>query len=374
MSVRLFYSTETGLGGTTGVAGSVIAFLDKVLVNGFNSQSLTSIARTGSVATVTKNSHGFRSGQTVTQAGWDQAEYNGNFVISNVSTNTYDITVSGTPTTPGTGATPTAKVTPIGWTKPFSGTNLAAYRPAAGNQFYLRIDDTGTTQGRMIGYESMTDVNTGTNGFPTNTQFAGGLYWPKSSTANATERAVICVGDEKRIYVFCDQISDSSSLQGVFFGDIVTYKATDAYHTLIIGQSTATVGSGSQFYTVNFSPTTAVAGHYLARTYTQLGGSITAAKHHDYTKSNQTTGMGSNGLTYPDVVSGSLNVSPVWVTETSPGALRGEMPGLLSPLHNKPLAHLDTYAGTDDYAGLSFLALNIYSAAQAHVQISGTLP
>src|SRR5574337_1555206 len=56
---------------------------------------------------------------------------------------------------------------PAGWVKPYSGTNLAAYRAATGNQFYFRVDDSGTVEARISGYETMSDVNTGTGQFPT---------------------------------------------------------------------------------------------------------------------------------------------------------------------------------------------------------------
>ena len=52
--------------------------------------------------------------------------------------------------------------TGAGWTKAFSGTNLAAYRQGAGSMCYLRVDDgTGSFKVKMRGYESMTDIDTG---------------------------------------------------------------------------------------------------------------------------------------------------------------------------------------------------------------------
>lgn len=68
-----------------------------------NTESV-SITRSGSTATATLASHGFTSGATVVISGATQSEYNGSFVISNVTTNTFDYTVSGTPATPATGS------------------------------------------------------------------------------------------------------------------------------------------------------------------------------------------------------------------------------------------------------------------------------
>jgi hypothetical protein len=63
------------------------------------------ITRSGSVATVTHGSaHNMSNGMQVAIRFANQPEYNGVFTISNVTTLTYDYTVSGTPTTPATGS------------------------------------------------------------------------------------------------------------------------------------------------------------------------------------------------------------------------------------------------------------------------------
>lgn len=55
-------------------------------------------------ATVEHTGHGLKNGQMVNIRGSNQPEYNGaGKVISNVLTDYYDYTVSGTPTTPATG-------------------------------------------------------------------------------------------------------------------------------------------------------------------------------------------------------------------------------------------------------------------------------
>lgn len=75
-----------------------------------SNESIT-VTRSGSTATAAHTAHGMSNGMTVIIRGADQEEYNGRFVISNVSTNAYDFTVSGTPTTPATGTiTATAQI------------------------------------------------------------------------------------------------------------------------------------------------------------------------------------------------------------------------------------------------------------------------
>lgn len=61
------------------------------------------ITRSGSTASVSHTAHGLSNGDKVVIRGALQPEYNGIFTISNVTTNAYDYTVSGTPATPATG-------------------------------------------------------------------------------------------------------------------------------------------------------------------------------------------------------------------------------------------------------------------------------
>lgn len=67
------------------------------------SKSVTSITRSGTTATATSAAHGYANGDYVLIAGANETQYNGTFTISNVTTNTFDYTVSGSPATPATG-------------------------------------------------------------------------------------------------------------------------------------------------------------------------------------------------------------------------------------------------------------------------------
>jgi hypothetical protein len=74
--------------------------------HGHGVQLVGSITRSGSTATVTIPAHGYHNGDQVQIFGAAQPEYNGTFTIANVTTATFTITVSGTPTSPATPATP----------------------------------------------------------------------------------------------------------------------------------------------------------------------------------------------------------------------------------------------------------------------------
>ncbi len=66
--------------------------------------TVSSLTRSGSTVTVTtSSSHGFSTGDYVLISGANQAEYNGGFVVTTISSTQFSYTVSGTPTTPATG-------------------------------------------------------------------------------------------------------------------------------------------------------------------------------------------------------------------------------------------------------------------------------
>lgn len=66
--------------------------------------TVSSITRSGTTATVTTSAaHGYATGQRVTLAGADQADYNGTFEITVTGASTFTVTVSGSPATPATG-------------------------------------------------------------------------------------------------------------------------------------------------------------------------------------------------------------------------------------------------------------------------------
>lgn len=79
---------------------------------GQTAKAASGITRSGSTATVTLSAHGFSNGDEITITGATQTAYNGSFVISNVSTNTFDYTVTGTPATPATGTIYAQKAKP----------------------------------------------------------------------------------------------------------------------------------------------------------------------------------------------------------------------------------------------------------------------
>lgn len=87
-----------------------------------------------------------------------------------------------------------------------------------------------------------------------------------------------------------------------------------------------------------------------------MGASLAIGKHTDAAKATSLTAMiGGSGLPYPNPSDGGLYLSPTFVHEN--GALRGTIPGIWAPLHQRPIGHLDSVSGSGDLAGKSFIGL-----------------
>jgi hypothetical protein len=259
-----------------------------------------------------------------------------------------------------------------GWSKAFTGTNQAAYRmPAGSNLHYLAVDDTTTTYATLRGYEAMTAVTTGTGPFPTTTQLSTSCI-TKSSVADATARSWVLAtnGTMVHLHITATVVSDGSTANMAAFGQIVSNKIGDAYGTMLICNNGLQYSSNVMYVALASVAGTPSAGHYLARSYTQVGGSVQFAKGIDPFLCAGGTTIGGSGMAYPMPIDGGLYMSPVRVAEAS--LFRGVMPGLWAPAHTKPLSHMDTVSGSGALNGKTFLALNMYSSAQVLVETSNT--
>lgn len=345
-NVMLYRSTDTGAPTLSGTAGALIAVLDGCLVNGYNSKTVT-IARTGQIATATcATAHGYAAdGLTkINISGASQTEYNGDFQISNVTTNTFDFTVTGTPATPATG-TITAKVAPIGWGKPFSGTNKATYRSAevTGTRMFLRVDDNNpgadtNKSARATGYEAMTDVDTGTGLFPTVAQSATNIIIYKAD--GAVSRDWILIGDGYEFFIFPRPWvvgSYLNSYQHFHFGDIASEMASDPYGCLIYGANQASNNGISSVAETLLATLGAQTGHYMARAYTQTGSAGACGKVANTSLCAAAMGIGNTA--YPAPHNNGLYVTPIYIWD---GSIRGQLKGLWPPCHSRPFGTTGT--------------------------------
>src|SRR5574341_358034 len=136
-----------------------------------------------------------------------------------------------------------------GWTKPFSGSNLAVYRnnPTGGTGFYLNIDASAPagnvlgTHAYARGNEVATQANTraavtgATGPYPTAAQLANGIPILKGETPDATARPWTVSADDKT-FTLLTKPGNMHEWSGFHYGDIFSLKTGDAYRSIIIGR------------------------------------------------------------------------------------------------------------------------------------------
>lgn len=369
--VKLFTSDQTGAPTLNGTAGSIIAVLDACLLNGFNTITWDSVTYDGAKAIATKSAgHGYKLDEVVLMAGADQSEYNGEKKIIYADSTTVHFNVTGSPASPATG-TITAKIAPVGgWTKPFTGTNKAVYRiPLTGSGHYLRVKDDGVGNAHGArtamcwGYETMTDVDTGTGLMPSTSQQSFGSLWRKSNVLDSNSRKWALVGDDRFFYLFTEWNTSYPNYYGVFcFGDIVSYRPNDAYGVVLMGDyqdssSPSWPGQYNEFATLNNTTNLIQTqpGKFIARNYTQLGSSILIGMTGDYNAGGST--MGAGNLPFPSPLDNGFYVAPLYINHGN--VYRGRLPGFYQPLHNKPLIHGDKVGNVTGLPGAVLMMVGV---------------
>ncbi|MCA3226561.1 MAG: hypothetical protein ING52_13835 [Burkholderiales bacterium] len=276
-----------------GVAGDAIALLDACLVNGFNLRTATSVVVSAEVATMTFSSaFGWLQHQVIEVAGATPAALNGEKRVSTVVGNSITFPAPGVANGTATG-TITCRTPGLGWSKVFSSANIAVYRAPdiAGTRMFLRVDDTDSTRARARGFETMSDVNTGTGPFPTDAQFSGGLVWRRSTTADTTARPWTLVGDGAGFYYIC-RASTTSNVVEWTFGDIAPFAGADAFRCAIGGGESLT----SDFSAAGLISRGGTIGCFLARASSQLGSSSRLATFSADYQSLEYPHLPNNGL------------------------------------------------------------------------------
>lgn len=254
-------------------------------------------------------------------------------------------------------------VTTLGWTKPYSGTNLAAYRmPSGTNGMYLYVDDTSSQNARLRMYESMTSISAGTGLIPTDDLISGGGYLYKSNAATTAARGWTFVSDGKMAYFMNAHEGTNRTTNDwhlAAFGDFPSYKSGDAFNTLLIASTTTSQTlTNSSFYNANTDVRTPSNGRFIARSHTQIGSCVQASIIQDYSGGGGAQYIGVGNLGYPSPIDGQIHLSPLWVGEV-PGR-RGLLPGIWSFLH--PIASVnggDTLTGSGGLSGRTFLIMKL---------------
>lgn len=370
-SVKFFTSEMTGAPTLNGVAGALISVLDACLVSGFGATTATGLSVTDGVATLTfSGSHAASVDSVILVAGSSISALNGEQKVIarrsgevDFATDEADGTASGTIT---------FKMAPAGWTKAFSGTNLAAYKiadpTAHGGGMYLRVDDTGTMTARVVGYVSMIDISTGTGPFPTSVQLSGGGYWAKARAANSTPVPWALFADGRAVILsVAPGVASTASWSGMqtrIFGDCIPRRLTGDPFAVLLAISAAgaaaDIGGGSG--SLDITPA-ATNGFYLPASYSGLGGSTVGVCKPYF--GSTSVGSGNDAATagtFPSPVSGELFLSKMRVQETVATNMppRADVPGFFFVPQAVPVTTFPAFSvvpGSGDLAGRNLMAI-----------------
>jgi hypothetical protein len=371
-TVKFLHSAMSGAPVLNGTAGAMIGLLDACLVDGFGSGTVDSVVIASGVATVTRSAgHPMEVGSVslISGATVSGGSINGEQKVLSVTATTYTFDATGISNQTATG-TISHKLSAAGWTKQYSGTNLAAYKSSdvAANGNLLRVDDTNAQYARCIGYETMSDVNTGTGLFPTTAQLSGGVYWPKSQASDSTSRPWILVADSRIVYLMVGYTSTSSVAFGFnhVFGDINSVKSPDVYATVLNGFASAVFGTNGANGGLDYDHADALnpgTGLYMTRAYTGLGSSIKPRKNFPSICGNTATKSGgSNGfMAFPNYADGGLYVVSHYLIDDSSQVVRGVSPGLYCApqyITNQVFSNRDPVTGVTGLTGKTLKAVN----------------
>lgn len=363
-SVKLIHSGMAGAPTLANVAGNLVAVLNAALVDGFGSNTVDSLVIAGGVATVTRGAgHPFDVGAValISGATTTTGTVNGEQRVLSVTSTSYTFDATGIGNQTATG-TISHKVAPLGWGRPFAGSStLQVYRSAdlAGTRMYLRVDDAGTTNGRVVGYEAMTTDSAGTGPFPTTAQVSGGLYWPKSN--NSTPRTWMVVGDSRLFYLWVTPAGSASFISA--FGDFQSRKSPDPYSCMCTGATadrSAMTSSDSESW--GYSTFGNQVGCYMPRETSGLGAAVGFGRAPSFPRAinGQSGSVTTELLAFPNPSDSSLYLAPFTIQESiSARCYRGDAPGVFFVPHSigpGVFAVRERITGVTGYAGRAFAA------------------
>lgn len=395
--VKYFSSTMPGAPVVNGNWGDLVGLLDAVLVSGFNLKTVESIrSENGLVTAAVSSGHGYQVNQVVLISGCEQAEYNGEHLITSTTSSTFSYKISSTPASPATTqSTISAKVAPLGFQTVFTANGKRAYRSASSKSLkpFLRVDDSVdpvwdkkfAKYAKVTIAEGMTDIDTfsGARGpydpaYPTKNEIGykdgGSIFngWYKwiydhldggtklEIPAGAGARVWAVVGDDRGFFLNISPDPTTPKLrQTYYFGDIKSYKLGDAFPWALIA-SDLPDASNSYVYIGggNFFPTTLnMQGKTMVKDYTQVGGT-TRFGFFTLNPVNQEMSSGAdNYIPWPNGPDFSLQLWPVWIKEEA-GHIRGEMPGYFFLPQNLPFNDFEIIDNVISYQDRKFILLN----------------
>lgn len=335
-----FSNAMDGMPVLSGANGSLsgLEVLDAVLLNGVNLKTATALTVASEVATVPfAAAPGYLRHQVLLVGGITgaYAALNGRQRVTAVSGVTVSFAAPGLPDGTATG-TITCKTPPpeTPWEKVYTGTAKAVYRAAAGNRHFLRCVDGGYSSSsgggysRVLGYETMSDVDTGTGPFPTDSQISGGGYWHKAYAGYAPNWFAVADARGLKLFVMPFPSNPQSGVEWLF-DELEPLSGVDQHHTILSCNSSITWdAAGAISYRAG--------GAYAPRSYSGGGSSILLIQN-SALRSYTTPAPAGNALLHCPIVLEESATSP-----------RGLVRGARRLLHASASLGFGTILGPDN--------------------------
>lgn len=341
--------------------GCLIAALDAVLVTGWGAAAPTSVTVADGVATATfASATAWQPHAVIEVSGGTPSAINGKARVATSAGNTLTWATAAADGT-YTGSI-SIKYASAGWEKVFSeGTTKAVYRSTdvTGSRRYYRVDDSNNQKARVRGFGAMTDVNTGTEPFPTAAMLNGGGYIIKSYyAANSTAIPYLIAADSKTmLHAICFGVSSGAGTMqaGVRgWGDPVALSpAGDVYSAFLSAR-----GSSEASYlaagALDGSETDSSSNGFVVA-MRHSGGAVGAAWQRPFPESGLLTSL-SGACDYfgdaPSQIDGQIRHCRMLLKDQSVGApARSVIPGVRYIPQSNARAALDTPLALVDGAG-----------------------
>lgn len=370
--VKWITNTMRGAPPISGTAGTYLAALDAFLNTGWGSANAISVSVSGGVGTAVFDSGVFFEDHGVVLLAnvTTPSALNGEARVLSHTSNSITFETDAPDGVATTGGTITVRYAPVGsWSKPFTGTNKACFKSTDVQSpgHYLRVDDSGTTSARVIGYESMTDVDTGSGPFPTAVIVSGGGYVHKSTVANATAVRYAMAADSRAVLWAPEpgtqQLPNyrTSNLRG--FGDPIALAAGgDTWATFlssIHASNTNSLDTGT-LSGGNISGNT-TGGVVSPRAFSGLGGALLQNVFPFSGGSASQSGGDSYLGVAPSNVAGKIYLSRLVIKgQTTADGPRAVVPGVVYVPQSGVLTLIaphDLMPGSGDWAGRTLLAI-----------------
>lgn len=419
--IKFYVHTNTNAPQLTNNYGCMIAVLDACLVNGFGSQTVSTLTASGTTVTATFGSaHNFMQYQVIKITGATQTEFNGEHrILSIPDTSSFTFELAAVPSVTTATGTISASLPPLGWEKPFSSTNeagggKAAYRSTnllLPSRPFLRVVDeldpayTGTyAKYAKVGIvEDMTDIDTMLGVQAPYDSAAPDKNWVGSGSGTSAYN-----GWAKWYYATANPISDSSdtSVPSTENRDYIVVGTRDFFYILPSSnnlarfnfsygfgsfQSLLNVDTANIFLSASFNYTAASTAQYrgtygglntnqaasnrvlLFKPY-NMASNYTRAKPFSLAFSSSSAAMssGSSDLIAAQTLTNTVPLFPVFLIEDTSLVIRSKLNHIFWLCQKIPYTHKQIFTHNSEcFIAVNALHTNEAGSGQIVLKIGG---